>query len=97
MIHKLIPKSEWTEVEICLDSFSFWTVMKSVDLLETTSCQDLSLVTNCMEYALTACHPRTRYSPGWDAKFIYLPMSYLPSFLVDLMVYWRNPRPAKAL
>ncbi|XP_061272758.1 retinol dehydrogenase 16-like isoform X2 [Bos javanicus] len=72
-------------------------LMKSVNLLETTSCQDLSLVTNCMEHALTACHPRTRYSPGWDAKFIYLPMSYLPSFLVDLMVYWRNPRPAKAL
>ncbi|XP_010837584.1 PREDICTED: retinol dehydrogenase 16-like isoform X2 [Bison bison bison] len=72
-------------------------LMKSANLLETTSCQDLSLVTNCMEHALTACHPRTRYSPGWDAKFIYLPMSYLPSFLVDLMVYWRNPRPAKAL
>ena len=97
MIHKLIPKSEWTEVEICLDSFLFWTVMKSVDLLLTTCCQDLSLVTNCMEHALTSCHPRTRYSPGWDAKFIYLPMSYLPSFLVDLMVYWSNPRPAKAL
>ncbi|XP_068827554.1 retinol dehydrogenase 16-like [Capricornis sumatraensis] len=72
-------------------------VMKSVDLLETTCCQDLSLVTECMKHALTACHPRTQYSPGWDAKFIYLPMSYLPSFLVDLMVYWRNPQPAKAL
>ncbi|XP_006077904.1 retinol dehydrogenase 16 isoform X2 [Bubalus bubalis] len=72
-------------------------LMKSVDLLLTTCCQDLSLVTNCMEHALTSCHPRTRYSPGWDAKFIYLPMSYLPSFLVDLMVYWSNPRPAKAL
>ncbi|XP_069438070.1 retinol dehydrogenase 16-like [Ovis canadensis] len=72
-------------------------VIKSVDLLETTCCQDLSLVTECMKHALTACHPRTRYSPGWDAKFIYLPMSYLPSFLVDLMVYWRNPQPTKAL
>ena len=97
MLHKLIPKSGWIEVKIYLDSFSFWTVMKSVDLLETTCCQDLSLVTECMEHALTACHPRTRYSPGWDAKFIYLPMSYLPSFLVDLMVYWSNPQPAKAL
>ena len=71
--------------------------MKSVDLLLTTCCQDLSLVTNCMEHALTSCHPRTRYSPGWDAKFIYLPMSYLPSFLVDLMVYCYYPQPAKAL
>ncbi|OWK17060.1 RDH16 [Cervus elaphus hippelaphus] len=71
--------------------------LDNFDLLATTCCQDLSLVTNCMEHALTACHPRTRYSPGWDAKLIYLPMSYLPSFLVDLMVYWNNPQPAKAL
>ena len=97
MLHKLIPKSEMTEVKIYLDSFSFWTVLKSCDLLETTCCQDLSLVTDCMEHALTACHPRTRYSPGWDAKLIYLPMSYLPSFLVDLMVYWNSPQPARAL
>uniref|UniRef100_A0A8D1SGY6 Retinol dehydrogenase 16 n=1 Tax=Sus scrofa TaxID=9823 RepID=A0A8D1SGY6_PIG len=59
--------------------------------------QDLSLVTDCMEHALTSCHPRTRYSPGWDAKFFYLPMSYLPTFLVDLMIYYGAPRPAKAL
>ncbi|NWY21403.1 RDH16 dehydrogenase, partial [Aphelocoma coerulescens] len=26
---------------------------------------DLSLVTNCMEHALTSLHPRTRYSAGW--------------------------------
>ena len=58
---------------------------------------NLSLVTNCMEHALTACHPRSRYSAGWDAKFLYLPMSYMPSFLVDLMVYWNYPKPAKAL
>lgn len=69
--------------------------MKSVDLLETTCCQDLSLVTECMG-ALTPATPH-RYSPGWDAKFIYLPMSYLPSFLVDLMMYWSKPQPAKTL
>ncbi|XP_036156172.1 retinol dehydrogenase 16-like isoform X2 [Myotis myotis] len=58
---------------------------------------DLSLVTNCMEHALTACHPRTRYSAGWDAKLIYLPMSYMPTFLVDAMFNWSKPRPAKAM
>lgn len=58
---------------------------------------DLSLVTDCMEHALTACHPRTRYSPGWDAKLFYLPMSYLPTFLVDAIVYWTSPKPARAL
>ncbi|NXY10984.1 RDH16 dehydrogenase, partial [Pteruthius melanotis] len=46
---------------------------------------DLSLVTNCMEHALTSLHPRTRYSAGWDAKLLYLPLSYLPSALSDAL------------
>ncbi|XP_068123620.1 17-beta-hydroxysteroid dehydrogenase type 6-like [Hyperolius riggenbachi] len=46
----------------------------------------LHLVTDCMEHALTAVHPMTRYSAGWDAKFFYLPVSYLPTVLVDFMV-----------
>lgn len=70
---------------------------KAVCSMETSCNQDLSLVTDCMEHALTSCHPRTRYSPGWDAKLFYLPMSYLPTFLVDLMIYYGAPRPAKAL
>ncbi|NXG83810.1 RDH2 dehydrogenase, partial [Stercorarius parasiticus] len=46
---------------------------------------DLSLVTDCMEHALTSRHPRTRYSAGWDAKLLYIPLSYLPSALTDLL------------
>ncbi|KAM4755215.1 retinol dehydrogenase 16-like [Cyanocitta cristata] len=46
---------------------------------------DLSLVTNCMEHALTSLHPRTRYSAGWDAKLLYIPLSYLPSALSDAL------------
>ncbi|XP_053410726.1 retinol dehydrogenase 16-like [Nycticebus coucang] len=57
---------------------------------------NLSEVTGCMEHALTACHPRTRYSAGWDAKLFYLPLSYMPTFLVDAMVTWSLPRPEKA-
>ncbi|XP_006859657.1 PREDICTED: retinol dehydrogenase 16-like [Chrysochloris asiatica] len=57
---------------------------------------NLSLVTDCMEHALTACYPRTRYSAGWDAKLVYLPMSYLPTALVDTMVYLNSPSPVKA-
>nr|XP_051688685.1 retinol dehydrogenase 16 isoform X8 [Oryctolagus cuniculus] len=59
--------------------------------------QDLPLVTDCMEHALTACHPCTRYSPGWDAKLFYIPMSYMPTFLVDAIIHWFSPRPAQAL
>ncbi|XP_075408919.1 retinol dehydrogenase 16-like isoform X1 [Tenrec ecaudatus] len=58
---------------------------------------NLSSVTNCMEHALTACYPRTRYSAGWDAKLIYLPMSYMPTALLDTIMYLCSPKPAKAV
>ncbi|XP_033472772.2 retinol dehydrogenase 7-like [Epinephelus lanceolatus] len=47
---------------------------------------DLSKVTRCMEHALTARFPRTRYSAGFDAKFIWIPLSYFPSFVTDFIV-----------
>ncbi|XP_051261021.1 retinol dehydrogenase 1 [Dicentrarchus labrax] len=47
---------------------------------------DISKVTRCMEHALTARHPRTRYSAGWDAKLLWIPLSYLPSFVSDFVV-----------
>ncbi|NP_001290568.1 dehydrogenase/reductase SDR family member 9 [Esox lucius] len=47
---------------------------------------DLMKVVNCMEHAISAVHPRTRYSPGWDAKFVWLPLSYLPSWFSDKML-----------
>ncbi|XP_028928509.1 retinol dehydrogenase 5 [Ornithorhynchus anatinus] len=55
---------------------------------------DLNKVTNCLEHALTARHPRTRYSPGWDAKLLWLPASYLPACVVDAILARILPRPA---
>ncbi|XP_063808548.1 retinol dehydrogenase 7-like [Pseudophryne corroboree] len=52
-------------------------------------------VTNCMEHALTACHPWTRYSAGWDAKLYAIPLSYLPTFISDYVASWNSPKPAK--
>ncbi|NWV82657.1 RDH16 dehydrogenase, partial [Dasyornis broadbenti] len=57
----------------------------TLKLLQKSFNSDLSLVTNCMEHALTSVHPRTRYSAGWDAKLLYLPVSYLPSALSDAL------------
>ncbi|KAF2976796.1 hypothetical protein EK904_001394 [Melospiza melodia maxima] len=54
---------------------------------------DLSLVTNCMEHALISRHPRSRYSAGWDAKLLYLPLSYLPSALSDALFTTFYPKP----
>ncbi|XP_076776658.1 retinol dehydrogenase 16 [Arvicanthis niloticus] len=73
------------------------TYLKRLNRLEQRCNKDLSLVTDCMEHALTACHPRTRYSAGWDAKLFYLPLSYLPTSLVDALHYWTSLKPEKAL
>lgn len=58
---------------------------------------DLNKVTNCMEHALTAAHPRTRYSAGWDAKLLWIPLSYMPSFVVDVALKLVLPRPSKSV
>ncbi|XP_068519673.1 LOW QUALITY PROTEIN: retinol dehydrogenase 5 [Anas acuta] len=55
---------------------------------------DLGKVTACMEHALGARHPRTRYSAGWDAKLLWLPASYLPACIVDLALALILPKPA---
>ncbi|KAF0883365.1 RDH16 dehydrogenase, partial [Crocuta crocuta] len=73
------------------------SIKKSVGKLKSRCCNNLYLVTNCVEHALTACHPRTRYSCGWDAKLLYLPMSYMPTLIVDAIIYWISERPTKAL
>ncbi|XP_054471692.1 retinol dehydrogenase 1 [Anoplopoma fimbria] len=54
---------------------------------------DISKVTRCMEHALTARFPRTRYGAGWDAKFFWIPLSYLPSFVSDFVTNLFLPLP----
>ncbi|TDH06934.1 hypothetical protein EPR50_G00118400 [Perca flavescens] len=54
---------------------------------------DISKVTRCMEHALTARFPRTRYGAGWDAKFFWIPLSYLPSFVSDFVINALLPLP----
>ncbi|KAM3935243.1 retinol dehydrogenase 7-like [Leptodactylus fuscus] len=73
---------------------------QSLDFLDNVPAmcnKNLSLVTDCMEHALTAVHPWTRYSAGWDAKLIYLPLSYLPTVVTDYILTIKSPRPAGAI
>ncbi|XP_019744094.1 retinol dehydrogenase 1 [Hippocampus comes] len=56
----------------------------------------ISLVTSCMEHALTARFPRTRYTAGWDAKLFWIPLSYLPSVVSDFVISMLLPSPAAA-
>ncbi|KAM6985034.1 retinol dehydrogenase 1 [Aplochiton taeniatus] len=54
---------------------------------------DISKVTNCMQHALTAQYPRTRYGAGWDAKLLWIPLSYLPAFFADFVIAVLLPVP----
>ncbi|XP_022595984.1 retinol dehydrogenase 7-like [Seriola dumerili] len=54
---------------------------------------DISKVTGCMEHALTAYFPRTRYGAGWDAKLFWIPLSYMPSFVTDFVISVLLPSP----
>lgn len=54
---------------------------------------DLMKVVNSMEHAVSAVHPRTRYTVGWDAKFLWLPLSYMPSWISDRFIHRLSNKP----
>ncbi|XP_042307410.1 retinol dehydrogenase 7-like [Sceloporus undulatus] len=54
-------------------------------------------VTNAMEHALISCYPRTRYAVGWDAKYLFIPLSFLPASFGDYFAISYFPRPAGVL
>ncbi|MCJ8732743.1 hypothetical protein PDJAM_G00214810 [Pangasius djambal] len=54
---------------------------------------DLMKAVSCMAHAVSAVHPRTRYSAGWDAKFFWLPLSYMPSFISDAILIKYSIKP----
>ncbi|XP_004589745.2 retinol dehydrogenase 7-like [Ochotona princeps] len=85
------------EVKEIYDQHYVAAYIKGPSILKSLVTQDLSLVTDCMEHALTSSHPRTRYSTGWDAKFFYIPLSYMPTCLIDAIFCWIFPKPSKAL
>lgn len=88
----------WTRVPTDVkDSYGatyFDDYLKAQDFSMGILCSpDISKVTWCMEHALTARFPRTRYSAGWDAKLLWIPLSYLPSFVSDFVVNVFLPSP----
>ncbi|XP_072542473.1 retinol dehydrogenase 1 [Salminus brasiliensis] len=58
--------------------------------------EDISKVTSCMQHALSAKYPRTRYGAGWDAKLFWIPLSYLPTFVADFIVTALLPTPKQS-
>lgn len=67
-------------------SFSLSALLLISDKVAKISDGDLMKVVGCMEHAVSAVRPRTRYSPGWDAKFFWLPLSYMPSCVADYIL-----------
>ncbi|KAM4701149.1 retinol dehydrogenase 16-like [Discoglossus pictus] len=68
---------------------------KDMDNMHFKCSTNLSLVTGCMEHALTAVYPWTRYSAGWDAKLFYIPLSYMPTFMADYLMTLSDPTPCQ--
>uniref|UniRef100_A0A8C4QMS1 Dehydrogenase/reductase (SDR family) member 9 n=1 Tax=Eptatretus burgeri TaxID=7764 RepID=A0A8C4QMS1_EPTBU len=59
---------------------------KIKNMIEVFADKDLSKVVDCMEHGLSAVYPRSRYTPGWDAKFYWLPLAILPAAIQDWML-----------
>ncbi|XP_030366397.1 retinol dehydrogenase 16-like [Strigops habroptila] len=69
--------------------------LESIRSMKDVCNPNLSLVTGCMEHALTSRYPRTRYAVGWDAKLFYIPISYMPSAISDRIFAQYQPEPAQ--
>ncbi|KAF3843050.1 hypothetical protein F7725_001899 [Dissostichus mawsoni] len=67
----------------------------SIDMLEQRfnmlTDGNLMKVVYCMEHAISAVYPQTRYSAGWDAKFFWLPAAYLPTSIADRLFRGNAP------
>ncbi|NXT27393.1 H17B6 dehydrogenase, partial [Syrrhaptes paradoxus] len=83
------------EIKASYGESYFKAVLGTMRDAEKICNSNLSLVTDCMEHALTSRHPRSRYAAGWDAKLLYIPLSYLPSALTDIVFARSYPKPAR--
>ncbi|XP_012954382.1 dehydrogenase/reductase SDR family member 9 isoform X2 [Anas acuta] len=56
--------------------------------------EDISLVVECMEHALTSLYPRTHYIIGQDAKWFWTPLSKMPAAVQDFLLLRNRAKPA---
>ncbi|NWI37869.1 RDH16 dehydrogenase, partial [Picathartes gymnocephalus] len=71
--------------------------VRSTTLLHRLSSSRLSHVTDAMTHALLSRCPRSRYAAGWDARLIFLPLSYCPAWLSDTILDLFLPIPASGV
>ena len=46
--------------------------------------EDPNKVVRAMQHAVSSTTPQIRYRPGWQSKFVYFPLSMLPTWLSDI-------------
>ncbi|XP_019622543.1 PREDICTED: retinol dehydrogenase 16-like [Branchiostoma belcheri] len=60
--------------------------------------KDPAIVAMAMEHALCAACPRSRYEVDWGARWVAIPLTYLPTdledFVMRLLLPWMTPVPA---
>ena len=54
--------------------------------LDKCASDNVDEVVSCYEHAVTALFPRARYMAGYDARFIFWPLSLLPEWFSDIFV-----------
>ncbi|NWT06202.1 RDH16 dehydrogenase, partial [Mionectes macconnelli] len=68
---------------------------KTTILMHRLTSSRLSPVTDAMTHALLSRCPRSRYAAGWDARLLFLPLSYCPAWLSDTLLGLLMPTPAR--
>ena len=61
-------------------------VKKLSDNFLYRNAEDPQKVVDALKHAVQNSAPETRYRPGWQSKFIFLPMSMMPTWVVDLVL-----------
>jgi alpha-amylase/alpha-mannosidase (GH57 family) len=54
---------------------------------------NIEVVMDAYEHALTSIFPKKRYSVGKQAKYAFIPISYMPSFMQDFVLSLNRPVP----
>ena len=57
--------------------------------------EDPVKVVRALQHAVTSTSPCIRYRPGWQSKFVYFPLSIIPTWLSDF--YFCKARPSSVL
>jgi hypothetical protein len=64
----------------------FCTGFKYADLIDKSSCADITPVIDAYQHAVLGRFPRARYVVGIDSRLIYIPLSHLPEWLFDAVL-----------